>query len=357
MRILLTLSLAPFHKIILYLGVGLPYDPRANARSTFTRNIFDRAEIKGNHNPQNATMPGIWHGNVLGYVDPSGGLNQTRSSTSSTLLPATTAFDIRAELRDPYHHDFRACPGECSKATATFHANPSHKLTRLPSHISRESFSQFDDFRACSGSHAAHLSAGAYPVWTVNDTEYWIPGRRERVVASTPVPPTGSIGVHLNTDLMFLPARLALSHSVYFGKAGSALTWLMDLHGVAANIAQLPALLEPSTRYVWRVDTHVPSGVEVGIEWALRTGSGDCSCKITPHPPPQPGPDPPPTPGPSQCPKECAKDCPDLAGKGKPCADCVMEHSEALHAAGCWPPGLPSGGRHAFIAAFCDGSA
>ena len=57
------------------------------------------------------------------------------------------------------------------------------------------------------------MSAGAYDPWTPTQTSYWIPGRREQLVASTPLPPTGSIGVHQNTELMFLPAKHAQSHS------------------------------------------------------------------------------------------------------------------------------------------------
>ena len=297
-------------------GVGRPYDPRADVLTVFSLNIFDRAAIKGNHNPTNATLPGTWRDNLLGYVElgPNDGpnLTQTSASTTSTTsttrtpavravrtLPTTTAFDIRAELRDPYHHDFRPCPG----------------------------------------SQAAQLSAGAYPVWTPNDKEYWIPGRRERVAASTPVPPTGSIGVHLNTDLMFLPARLALlPSSVYFGKAGSALAHLTDLPGAAANVVRLPALLEPRTPYVWRVDTHALSGaVETGAEWTFMTGLvGDISCKITPHPPPQPKPDPPPPAPSGGCAAQFVKDgCAVKFHSQADCYHCVHKHKSDLDAAGC----------------------
>ena len=251
------------------IGVGRPYTPLGDALSVFTQNIFDSAAIKGNHNPKNATLPGTWQSNLLGHVDlgANSGPNLTIADSAS---PATMHFDIRAELRDPYHHDFRPCPG----------------------------------------SQAAALSAGAYAVWTAADASYWIPGRRERMTASTPIPPAGSIGVHLNTELIFLPSRLALSHSVYFGKAGSPPSHLEDLPGPTANIARFRANLEPSMRYVWRVDTHTVSGVETGDEWTLMTGAGDLSCKITPHPPPQPAPDKPPPPGPGQCPKACKLLCP-----------------------------------------------
>ena len=130
------------------IGVGQPYNPLADALSVFTQNIFDSAAIKGNHNPKNATLPGTWQSNLLGYVNlgTSSGLNLALAT------PATMHFDIRSEMRDPYHHDFRACPG----------------------------------------SQAAVLSAGAYPEWTAADTEYWIPGRRELTAASTPIPSSGA---------------------------------------------------------------------------------------------------------------------------------------------------------------------
>ena len=293
------------------IGVGRPYTPLGNALSVFTQNIFDSAAIKGNHNPENATLPGTWLSNLLGHVDlgANSGPNLTFADSAS---PATKHFDIRAELRDPYHHDFRPCPD----------------------------------------SQAAALSAGAYQVWTAVDAEYWIPGRRERMAASTPVPPAGSIGVHLNTELMFLPSRLALSHSVYFGKAGSPPLHLEHLSGPVANIARFRANLEPSTHYVWRVDTHTVSGVKTGNEWSLMTGAGELSCKIAPHPPPQPAPDKPPAPGPGQCPKECNQLCPGLAGKGEKCEACVLKHSSELHGAGCWTAS-GKGGRHAFVLAFC----
>jgi hypothetical protein len=298
-------------------GVGRPYTPLADALSVFTQNIFDTAAIKGNHNPKNAALPGTWQHNLLGYVDlgPNSGPNLTTATSpveDSPTSPATMHFDIRAELRDPYHHDFRPCPS----------------------------------------SQAAALSAGAYPIWTAADVEYWIPGRRERTAASTPVPPSGSIGVHLNSELMWLPARLALSHSVYFGKAGTVPTHLEDLSGPTANIVRFRAHLEPSTSYVWRVDTHTASGVQTGGEWTLATGPAGISCDITPHPPPQPAPDKPPPPGPGQCPKACHTLCPGLTGKGKKCETCVIDHSSALHAAGCWTAS-GKGGRHAFIVEYC----
>ena len=84
--------------------------------------------------------------------------------------------------------------------------------------------------------------------------------------------------MHLSTELMFLPSRTALSHSVYFGKAGAPLLHLEDLPGATANIARVRMNLEPSTHYVWRVDTHTINGVQTSEEWTLMTGAGDLSC-------------------------------------------------------------------------------
>ena len=154
---------------------------------------------------------------------------------------------------------------------------------------------------------------------------------------------------------MFLPARLALLHSVYFGQTGAPMAHLVDLSGAAANVAQLQAPLEPNTHYIWRVDTHTAHGVvDPGAEWTFMTGQGDLSCNITPHPPPQPSPHKPPAPGPGQCPAACHRYCPGLAGKDKQCEDCVIKHSSELHAAGCWTAS-GHGGRHSFITEFCDG--
>ena len=156
-------------------------------------------------------------------------------------------------------------------------------------------------------------------------------------------------------ELMFMPSRLALSHSVYFGEKGSPPSHLEDLSGPTANIAKFPSFLQPSTHYVWRVDTHTVNGVVAGDEWALMTGAGELACKIAPRPPPQPAPDKPPPPGPGQCPKACNQLCPGLAAKGEKCEACVLQHSSELHAAGCWTES-GKGGRHAFVLEFCDGT-
>ena len=112
------------------------------------------------------------------------------------------------------------------------------------------------------GSQVAAARAGAYEPWSATARFYWIPGRRERQTASTPVPPTGSVGVHLNSELMFLPGRVAVGHSIFLGLVGGELLHLQDLDG-EANIARPPqAMLRPNTAYQWRVDTIIRLGDE-----------------------------------------------------------------------------------------------
>ena len=275
-------------------GVGAgtnAYDPRADNLTVFSRNVFDSVVETGQLCPAapNCTVPGRFRGNLLGTEAP---------------------FDIRAELRDPYHKDFRPCPN----------------------------------------STVARMGAGAYAPYDARDASYFIPGRRERTVATTPVPPAGSVGVHLNTELMWLPAVQATGHTVYFGRAGGTLQRLAELDGGSANIAR-PALLQAHLEYAWRVDTRTATaGVVVGATWTLATGAGK-ACEITPHPPQPPDP-----PGPAACAAAEDKHCPGLGGTGAQvggaCYACVVANTKVLEDAGCWT-NSGSGGRHAFVEAFC----
>ena len=285
------------------------YNKHADQKTTFTRNVFDSITVAGKTCPAapNCTLPGKYIGNVVGTSTPEDANGVT--------------FDIRAELRDPYHHDFRPCPN----------------------------------------SLVAKANAGAYDAWSDDDVTYWIPGRREVSMAGTPVPPTASIGVHINTELMFVPAKYATSHSVFFGARNAStssppLKHLVDLDGAMANIAR-PSVgaggevdhLKPNTQYEWRVDTHTSlSGtVERGVVWSFTTGGSDqLSCAITPHPPPRP----------DNCVAAEKALCPGQAHAGAkagdPCYTCVVTNSVAMMKAGCWYKNEP-GGRHGFIESFC----
>ena len=268
------------------------YNPLANAKSVFDRNVVDSIQVKGATCPEPpCALPGTYSANVV-YTE--------------------TPFDIRAELRDPYHLDFRPCPG----------------------------------------STIAAAGAGAYEVWSVNDTVYRIPGRRRLALASTPVPPSGSTEVHTNSDLMFAPARAAVEHMVYLrlsaGGGGVGFVLIASLGAEAGNIVHSP--LAANGEYEWRVDTRLASGATVaGDVWSLTTGSAQ-SCKI----PPAPAPPAPPPPSPADCPAAEAKACPGQAGKGAACSTCVIKNSKVLEAAVCWTD-TGHGGRHAFIEKWCFG--
>lgn len=270
------------------------FDPRADQLTVFTRNIFDAVGVDGATCPEapNCTLPGRYIDNLIGTDVPG--------------APGTP-FDIRAELRAPFHRDFRPCPS----------------------------------------SHTASLGAGAYPRWSSRDATYWIPGRREPSIASVPLPPEGAVGVYTNTDLMFLPARNALSHTVYIAKAGDALKYLGNSSGAEANVFQLQRPLESWRSYEWRVDTITPTGTVRGAPWRFMTGA-ELACQISPRPPPRP-----PRPGPTTCASALSSACPGMAHKGPqvgdPCYDCVVDHNSALVAAGCWG----AHARHAFIEKFC----
>ena len=80
------------------LGAGTnTYDRRADQLTVFERNVFDAIEVGGKKCPRapNCTLPGQYRGNLVAGPTPQG--------------PGDT-FDIRAELRAPFHHDFRPCP-------------------------------------------------------------------------------------------------------------------------------------------------------------------------------------------------------------------------------------------------------
>jgi hypothetical protein len=134
------------------------------------------------------------------------------------VIGSHTPFDIRAELRDPCVNE-QGTPSK-SVTLQTFSKAASVRLERFTSccwwhlcgghtwglrraHVGLSNdrirlgcgTRYHWDFRPCPGSAVARSGAGAYPVWTAADISYWVPGRRLWTQASTPVPPSGSIGV------------------------------------------------------------------------------------------------------------------------------------------------------------------
>ena len=291
------------------LGAGTKeYNPKANQLTLFTRNLFDLIEVAGAHCPnknKKCVLPGKYDSNLIGTPTPQ---------------DDGISFDIRSELRDPYHMDFRRCPK----------------------------------------SNASKLDAGAYSDWSPSDKTYQIPGRRDKIKASTPLPPTGSLGIYLNTDLMFLPGREALNgHNVYFGESKTTMKLIKTLEGVN-NIVQLEHPLKTGTTYMWRVDVRSPQLLVdldlVGDVWTFETNVESMySCHIPPRPPPSPLP-----PGPGKCKAAENMLCPGDAGKGDKsgdkCFECVVTHSKDFLIAGCWNRDQGGKNRHAFIVEWCGGS-
>ena len=280
------------------LGAGTNnYNPKADQLTTFTHNIFDWIFESGKTCPDKpCTLPGKYDSNLIGTETPQG---------------PGIPFDIRSELRDPYHMDFRSCPK----------------------------------------SNANKYQAGAYSTWTKNDVTYWIPGKRNVGKASIPLPPMSSIGIYLNTDLMFLPGRNAIRHEIYLYNATMGkFDLLTSLKGADMNVVQTNQVLMAGKKYLWRVDAYDVHGtMYVGDVWEFETDvKGQMSCEIIPHPPTPPAP-----PGPAGCTaveeKYCQGDQGQGAKKGDVCFDCVVKNNKAFAEAGCWH----GKERHAFIEAWC----
>eukprot|EP00041_Stephanoeca_diplocostata_P028394 m.803632 g.803632 ORF g.803632 m.803632 type:complete len:229 (-) comp23367_c0_seq5:25-711(-) len=163
-----------------------------------------------------------------------------------TCLPAR----CRSELRDPFHQDFRPCPT----------------------------------------SRVASLGVGAYQIVNTSQSGdvYWIPGRQLMTAISTPLPPPGSIAVHVDTALMFNQARRASAHVVYAAPISQPLARIATVAG-DANVVH-PFVLHAYTDYHWRVDVVVmptasvpaflargimPAAAEIypGTVWTFTTGA------------------------------------------------------------------------------------
>lgn len=102
---------------------------------------------------------------------------------------------------------------------------------------------------------------GAYE-W--NTKHYWIPGRQLET-ATTPIPKNKSIA-KANADLMFLEARNASEHTVYFGTSETKLKKVAILSDT--NI-YTPKKLGSGETYFWRVDAMVAGKVVKGEVWSF----------------------------------------------------------------------------------------
>lgn len=206
-------SLNDFSIASLSIGAGTKkYDPRADQNTRITNNIFDSVQIQRASCPTqpNCTPPGQYTANLVG---------------------SDTPFDIKEELRDPWNWDFRPCAGSAADA----------------------------------------IGAGAYAARGASPRRYWIPGALEPL-PSTPVPKDHGSDVALDTDLMFLGAYRAASHTVYLGPAGGEMARVGAVGG-DDNVVAPPAPLSPETAYAWRVDAQFADGTaRKGDAWHFATG-------------------------------------------------------------------------------------
>jgi hypothetical protein len=321
------------------IGAGTKaYDPLADQHTVIERNILDSVRLgvgPGNACPSgNCPLPGQYRQN---------------------LALENTSFDIRRELRDPYHIDFRPCPG--SKVAAM--GVGAYRMWSAA--VAAAAGDAAAAGAAADASDASDAGDVVARVSASNET-YWIPGRRLFSSATTPIPPDAAVAVKIDADLMFLPTRQPrqqehnsleiVAHLVYLGSSPSTMKLVGDVRG-DANVVS-PGRLAKNTRYEWRVDAKRADGTtSPGLVWSFTTGDR-AACEQLPTPPPTPTPPTPTPPAPTPA-VSCAdcekKECPGEAGKGQTCKSCVLAHNGAFEAAGCYVPG--KGGRSAFVKKFC----
>eukprot|EP00756_Hemistasia_phaeocysticola_P065414 Hpha_TRINITY_DN8539_c0_g1::TRINITY_DN8539_c0_g1_i1::g.146388::m.146388 len=241
----------------------------ANNRSIFDHNLLESVENWKNcdKNAVNCPFAGTWKNNMVRTSTPY--------NYNTSLL---TYFEVNSQLRWPWGRDFRPCPG----------------------------------------SIADKAGAGAYPTYSPEDKQHWIPGALQRY-PSMASPANGELSAIVDADLIFLPALRAVSHEVYFGTDAGKLGMIATLEG-EDNVAQTPDKAA-GTKYHWRVDTKYADGSSrTGQTWSFTTGKHS-SC-------PAPGPAPaPPAPISKQCEAELDACCSDVKGQGDTCEHHINRHS------------------------------
>ena len=135
----------------------------------------------------------------------------------------------------------------------------------------RDAFNR--DFRPCPRSLAAQRGAGAYKVWSADDTEFWIPGVMSHVTTQ-PSPRDGATDVATDADMIFLGAFRSAGHTVFVaeGGRGSPFKPLAPPLRGGENVAHVK--LQPNTSYAWRVDATLrDASVVEGEVWTFSTGN------------------------------------------------------------------------------------
>ncbi len=153
--------------------------------------------------------------------------------------------DVRSQLRDPNHLDFRPKPDAVVVDAGYF-------------------------IDSITGDYVGDApDVGAYEQGA---DMYWIPGR-QRIQASTPIPPAGAENVVLDADLMFLQGYRSIAHDVYFGHSERSIERAgresPEFMGAIKNNIFHPKVLEKGKTYYWRVDAVREDRVVEGDVWSF----------------------------------------------------------------------------------------
>ena len=166
---------------------------------------------------------------------------------------------------------------DCKHIPGTFTNNAIgdvRKLLRDPDNL---------DFRPKQGSDLIPKGVGPYGQESMkHGGVYWIPGRQQ-MVASMPIPPSGTITAKCDASLMWLSGYDAVSHDLYLGtdksivKAANSTShdkiyYFGDLK-VPTNVVESGFKYEPGKTYYWRVDARKSSEEDVlniGFVWEFQ---------------------------------------------------------------------------------------
>jgi len=153
-----------------------------------------------------------------------------------------------AQLRDPFNFDFRPRAGSDLIDSGQ---NLSSSVIKDKQVISAE---RYVDITA--GYLGDKPDIGAYEY---GDDHYWIPGYQSKDTALSPVPRLATTSARPDADLMWLAARDAIGHKIYFGTNPAALEEKDYRTDPQLNIFN-PGALTPNQQYFWRIDTELANG-------------------------------------------------------------------------------------------------
>ena len=137
------------------------------------------------------------------------------------------------------------------------------------------------DFRPKQGSDLVTKGIGPYGQESMkHGGVYWIPGRQQ-MVASMPIPPSGTTTAKCDTDLMWLAGYDADNHDLYLGTDKSAVSsanstshsnnvhYFSELK-VPTNVVEIDKYrIKPGTVYYWRVDARGAT-LNIGHVWEFQ---------------------------------------------------------------------------------------